>query len=33
MDTIGALVNALAQALPATTGSIYDIRPPLVVGL
>jgi phage terminase large subunit-like protein len=33
IDLISALVNALAVALPATMGSAYDTRPPLLVEL
>lgn len=33
IDGISALVNALAVALPATTGSVYDTRGPLLVEL
>jgi phage terminase large subunit-like protein len=33
IDGVSALVTALARALPATTGSVYDERPPLLVDL
>ena len=33
IDLVSALVNALAVALPAVTGSVYDERPPLLVDL
>ena len=33
IDLVSALVNALAVALPAITGSVYDERPPLLVDL
>ena len=31
IDLVGTLVNALAVAPPAVTGSVYDGRPPLLV--
>ena len=33
IDGIAAAVNALARAVVATTGSVYDERPPLLVEL